>query len=108
MGIQIDKNRTDSYIGTFDYASADDMLQLQEVRNMVKNMNKSLRAAKMDYQFRVVVRGRGQNRFKKTKAWFEKKYDRKFSDGYIRSRCAQDLPLECADRVDAYILLRRY
>ena len=107
MGIQIDNKRTDSYIGTFDYASADDMLQLQEVRNMVKNMNKSLRAAKMDYQFRVVVRGRGQNRFEKAKDFYAKKYGRNFSEGYIKARLAQDLPLEYADRVDAYIL-RRY
>lgn len=107
MGIQIDSKRTDSYIGTFDYGSADDMLQLQELRNMVKNMNKSLRAAKMDYQFRVVVRGRGDNRFERAKDFYSKKYGRNFSEGYIKARLAQDLPLEYADRVDAYILRRR-
>jgi hypothetical protein len=61
MGIQIDKNRSDAYIGTFSYECADDMLQLQDVRAMVKNMNKSLREAKMDYNFRVVLRGRQPN-----------------------------------------------
>lgn len=107
MGIQIDNKRTDSYIGTFDYSSADDMLQLQEVRNMVKNMNKSLRGAGMDYQFRVIVRGRGDNRFERAKDYYNKKYGRQFSERYIKARVSQDLPLELADRVDAYILRRR-
>jgi hypothetical protein len=107
MGIQINNKRTDSYIGTFDYSCADDMLQLQEVRNMVKNMNKSLRSANMDYQFRVIVRGRGDNRFERAKDYYNKKYGRQFSERYIKARVAQDLPLELADRVDAYILRRR-
>jgi hypothetical protein len=107
MGIQINNKRTDSYIGTFDYNCADDMLQLQEVRNMVKNMNKSLRSANMDYQFRVIVRGRGDNRFERAKDYYNKKYGRQFSERYIKARVAQDLPLEFADRVDAYILRRR-
>ena len=107
MGIQINNKRTDSYIGTFDYGCADDMLQLEEVRNMVKNMNKSLRSANMDYQFRVIVRGRGDNRFERAKDYYNKKYGRQFSERYIKARVAQDLPLELADRVDAYILRRR-
>lgn len=107
MGIQIDNKRTDSYIGTFDYSCADDMLQLADVRAMVKNMNKSLRKAGMDYQFRVLVRGRGDNRFERAKDYYSKKYGRQFSERYIKARVAQDLPLEFADRVDAYILRRR-
>ena len=87
MGIQISKDRTDAYIGTFDYASADDMLQLQEVRNMVKNMNKSLREANMDYQFYVKCQGRGHRQG-------------------VR-RYNQSLPLSLADRVDAYSYRRR-
>jgi hypothetical protein len=83
------------------------MLQLEEVRNMVKNMNKSLRSANMDYQFRVIVRGRGDNRFERAKDYYNKKYGRQFSERYIKARVAQDLPLELADRVDAYILRRR-
>jgi hypothetical protein len=107
MGIQISNKRTDSYIGTFDYSCAHDMLQLEEVRNMVKNMNKSLRSANMDYQFRVIVRGRGDNRFERARDYYNKKYGRQFSERYIKARVAQDLPLELADRVDAYILRRR-
>jgi len=87
MGIQISKDRTDAYIGTFDYASADDMLQLQEVRNIIKNMNKSLREANMDYQFYVKCQGRGHRQG-------------------VR-RYNQSLPLSLADRVDAYIYRRR-
>lgn len=107
MGIQIDKNRSDAYIGTFDYQCADDMLQLQELKNMVRNMNKSLRRANMDYQFRVVLHGRGGNRFERAKDFHNNKYGRQFSEGYIKARLSQDLPLEFADRVDAYIH-RRY
>ena len=107
MGIQIDKNRSDSYIGTFDYACADDMLQLEEVKTMVKNMNKALKRDGYDYKFRVLVRGRGDNRFERAKNYYNNKYGRQFSERYIKARVAQDLPLEFADRVDAYILRRR-
>lgn len=87
MGIQVNNNRTNSYIGTFDYSSADDMLQLQEVRNIIKNMNKSLRDAKMDYQFYVKCQGRGHR--------------------YGNYSYYQSLPLSLAERVDAYIYRRR-
>ena len=107
MGIQIDKNRSDSYIGTFDFSCADDMLQLEELKVMVKNMNKALKRDGYDYKFRVLVRGRGNNRFERAKDFYSKKYGRNFSEGYIKARLAQDLPLEYADRVDAYILRRR-
>ena len=107
MGIQIDKNRTDAYIGTFRYECASDMLQLEELRAMVRNMNKSLRSANMDYQFRVVLRGRGKNRFERAKTFHNTKYNRQFSEGYVKHRLSQDLPLEHAEYVDAYIH-RRY
>lgn len=98
---------SDSYIGTFDYECADDMLQLEELRGMVKNMNRMLREdGRSDYQFRVVLRGRGENRFDRAKDYYAKKYGRQFSEGYVKGRCAQDLPLEFADRVDAYIYQR--
>jgi hypothetical protein len=87
MGIQVSKDRTDAYIGTFDYASADDMLQLEEVRSMVKNMNKMLREDGYDYSFYVKCQGRGHRQG-------------------VR-RYNQSLPLSLADRVDAYIYRRR-
>ena len=88
MGIQISKDRTNAYIGTFDYACADDMLQLEELRSMVKNMNKMLRdAGKGDYQFYVKCQGRGPRQG-------------------VR-RYNQALPLTLAERVDAYIYRRR-
>ena len=86
MGIQISKNRTDAYIGTFDYGSADDMLQLEEVRGMVKNMNKMLREDGYDYRFRVKCQGRGHRHG-------------------VRRYC-RSLPLPLAERVDAYIYRR--
>lgn len=87
MGIKTDSNRTDAYIGTFDYSCADDMLQLEEVRGMVRNMNRDLRKANMDYQFYVKCQGRGHRQG-------------------VR-RYNQSLPLTLADRVDAYIYRRR-
>lgn len=61
MAINVNpKNRnSNAYIGTFEYESADDMLQLDEIKNMVKNMNRMLREdGRSNYQFRVVLRGR--------------------------------------------------
>lgn len=96
---------SDSYIGTFDYACADDMLQLEELRGMVSNMNRMLREdGRGDYQFRVVLRGRGNNRFERAKDF----YGNDFHQDYIKRRVAQDLPLAYADRVDAYIYRRSH
>ena len=60
MGMNMNSGRTsDAYIGTFDYGSAGDMLQLDEIKGMVKNMNRMLREdGRGQYQFRVVLRGR--------------------------------------------------
>lgn len=52
------KRVSDSYLGTFDYGCADDMLRLEELKNMVKNMNKMLREENVGKSFRVVLRGR--------------------------------------------------
>lgn len=76
MGIKIDKNRSDSYIGTFYNECVHDVLELEELKLMVRNMNKSLRDANLDYQFRVKLRG------------------------------DNSLPLDTAKYVDAYILRR--
>ena len=48
MGIQACNGRvSDCYIGTFDYENSDDMFQLEDLRTMVKHMNRDLRTAKM-------------------------------------------------------------
>jgi len=89
MGIQNDTARkSTAYIGTFDYESHTDMFQLDDLRSMVKHMNKDLRASKMDYQFYVKCQGRSST-VKRSGAfeWF--------------------IPLDVADRVDAYIYRRR-
>lgn len=53
------KNRTSTaYIGTFNAADGLDMIQLDEVKTMVKGMNRMLREDGSHYQFRVVIRGR--------------------------------------------------
>ena len=88
MGIAISKTsgRSDSYIGTFDYECADDMLQLSEVRNMVKNMNQMLRQDGYDYNFYVKCQGRGHR--------------------FGVQRWKASLPLDHAEKVDAYIYRR--
>jgi hypothetical protein len=57
MGIRIDKKRSDSYIGTFYNGCVHDVLELEELKLMIRNMNKSLRDANLDYQFRVKLKG---------------------------------------------------
>ena len=49
---------SNSYVGTFNYECADDMLRLEDLKCMVRNMNRMLREDGRDYQFRVVLRGR--------------------------------------------------
>jgi hypothetical protein len=103
MGIKMDKNRSNAYVGTFDCSSAADMQQLDEVRNIVKYMNRSLRNAGMDYQFYVKCQGRGKNRYERCKEYYRKKHGNSVPDWYIKSRVAMSLPISCADRIDAYI-----
>ena len=89
MGIKTNKGReSQAYIGTFKYDSYDDMFQLEDLRAMVKHMNRDLRAAKMDYQFYVKCQGRSDT------------IKRSFGKYYY------SLPLSVADRVDAYIYRR--
>jgi hypothetical protein len=68
MGIKVDKKRTDSYIGTFNYGCADDMLQLNDLKAMVKNMNRMLKEEDMSYQFYVKLRGAGRKPVAKSDA----------------------------------------
>lgn len=52
------KRESNAYIGTFNYGCADDMLSLENIKDMVRNMNRMLREDGRDYQFRVCLRGR--------------------------------------------------
>lgn len=106
MGIKTDKTRTNSYIGTFHYESADDMLQLKELRQMVTNLNKMVKQSGYNYAFYVKLQGRGSNRFERAKEVFRAKYPN-MSDRAIKHHVAQSLPLATAEYVDAYILRRR-
>jgi len=96
MGLEMNTERTDSYIGTFHYESAEDMLQLGEVRKMVTNMNKDLKRGGFEHRFYVKSQGRlGENNPN------SKKYRR--GGTYHNAQCVR---LEDASRVDAYIYRR--
>lgn len=102
MGIKIDKKRTNAFIGTFHYESADDMLQLSELRKMVMNLNRMLKEDGYNYRFRLSIHGRmGENNVNAYK----------YKRGGPRERFGghpyQTIALEDASRVDAYIH-RRY
>lgn len=104
MGIAINGSNRESnaYIGTFDVECADDMLQIEEVRAMVRNMNKALRQAKMDYQFRVCLRGRKPYKKGTCAHWlFGKATNRSYDfGGNIIGGLAN------ASKIDAYIYRR--
>jgi len=86
MPIKIDNARTDSYVGTFDCSNESDMNELKGVRRMVKNLNKDLRDSGYENQYYVKAQGRGHRRG-------------------VSHYCS-NLPLQYADRVDAYIYKR--
>ena len=87
MPIRIDEKRTSSYIGTFYVEDASDMLELAELKKMVRNMNNMLKEDKYDYRFRVVLHGRlGKN-----------------NPAAPKYRYRQDVKLSDAIRIDAYI-----
>jgi hypothetical protein len=61
MGISVKNTgrKSDSYVGTFSIECADDMLQLEELKAMVRNMNTMLKDSGFgQYQYRVCLRGR--------------------------------------------------
>lgn len=96
MPIQVSEDRTDAYIGTFYYEDAADMLQLQEVRKMVSNLNKSLKEDGYRYRFKVSLRGRlGKNNPN------AEKY--RLAGHYPAFNRYQMIKLADATRVDAYI-----
>ena len=55
----INKRTSQSYLGTFDVGSVADMQQLEDLRGMVKTINKVVsKSAKSNIKHRIVVRGR--------------------------------------------------
>lgn len=86
MGINVSTERTDAYVGTFYKNNPDDMEQLQTIRQIVKNMNASLRRSRFNYQFYVKCQGRGHR--------------------HGVPRYNQSLPLPLASHMDAYIYRR--
>lgn len=88
MPIRIDENRTNAYIGTFYVEDASDMLELQELKKMVRNMNRMLKEDGYPHRFRLTLRGRLGKR----------------NPAYPKYRYGPcDVALSDATRIDAYI-----
>ena len=94
-----------SYAGTFNYECADDMLNLAQLRDSVKVINKKLKSAGSNERFYVKLQGRGKKRFQRSFDYYNSKYGN-ISASRINRMVAQSIPLECAERVDAYIYRR--
>ena len=88
MGIKIDKSRkSTAYIGSFSFESADDMIQLDDLRTMGKRMNQDLKRSNMNYQFYVKCQGRSTV----------------VKRGAFGTKYHFSLPLTKSEYVDAYI-----
>lgn len=81
----IKENRTNSYIGTVDLSSDQDMLHVKLARNMVKEANAFLRE-KGERQLYVKLQGRGHRMGKR--------------------RYNQSLPLKFSKTADVYVYQR--
>ena len=127
------KRYSSSFHKTFDTNSASDMLELEELKNLVKDMNSEMN----DYEgrrlpqfegcrYELRLRGRGPRYTEEAMKWrIEKNRERRsaycqpserfpqegpVTDAEIRvakRALRQDLPIRFAEKVDAYIHLRR-
>ena len=127
------KRYSPSFHKTFDTNSASDMLELEELKDLVKDMNSEMN----DYEgrrlpqfegcrYELRLRGRGPRYTEEAMKWrIEKNRERRsascqpserfpqegsVTDAEIRvakRALRQDLPIRFAEKVDAYIHLRR-
>lgn len=98
------KRTSTSFIGSFSPESANDMLKLQELRDMVSYMNKETGLKRY-----IKLQGRGKNRLERALPYYNKKYGKEWVAShmwYVKSRVAQSLPVEVAEYYDAYIYTR--
>jgi len=84
MMIDTSSERSKAYLGTFN-VNDEDMLEVNQIRKMVSNLNRDLKAFGYQYRYYVKLQGRGPR---------------------PSPRYWQSLPLSMAERVDAYIYRR--
>lgn len=98
------KRTSSSFIGRFDPNSSADMLKLEEIRGLVRCINKS-----SNVKHYVKLQGRGKNRLERSLPYYNKKYGESWVSThipYIESRVAMSLPVEVSEYFDAYIYKR--
>lgn len=105
MVVDTSTQRSAAYLGTFNM-TPEDMLEVKQIRKMVSNLNKDLKNFGYNYRYYVKLQGRGKDRFNRSKDYYNQKYGRVLSDRYIKAIAARSLPIECSERVDAYIYRR--
>jgi hypothetical protein len=104
------KNRTDNYLGTYDYADAGGMLELEKIRDSIKAVNKI--AAQKDKWAAIRAQYHGTS-FTKSPRYYVKLQGRgprtvnAITAGRKPRAFDQSLPLQYAERVDAYVYERR-
>ena len=92
------KRYSDSYIGTFDIYSVNDMERLNELKAMVRCLNKDLKVRSPGLQYRVVMRGRKP---------LVKGYDRETGKSYNYDWCGNLVGgIANATAIDAYLYKR--
>ena len=84
MMIDTSSERSKAYLGTFN-VNDEDMLEVRQIRKMVSNLNRDLKAFGYQYRYYVKLQGRGPR---------------------PNPRYWQSLPLSMSERVDAYIYRR--
>ena len=110
------KNRTDNYLGTYDYADAGGMLEIEKIRDSIKAVNKS--AAQKDKWALARAKHNPDNAdyiatFRKSPRYYIKLQGRgprtvnAITAGRKPRAFDQSLPLQYAERVDAYVYERR-
>lgn len=110
------KNRTDNYLGTYDYADAGGMLEIEKIRDSIKAVNKI--AAQKDKWALARAKHNPDNAdyiatFRKSPRYYIKLQGRgprtvnAITAGRKPRAFDQSLPLQYAERVDAYVYERR-
>lgn len=97
--------RTDAYVGTFDVESVDDMIEIEKIRRVVRNLNKTLKESGAVDSYGVPIRYRLCLKGRKPRIPMYNKKTRRM----VKYTAFGDIPggIANAQSIDAY-LHRRY